>query len=336
MNKYIVGLDSIRFLAAAWVVFAHAGTFPIFQEVDKSNFLEWLGNGIYTNLFSGPAAVIVFFVISGFVIHAPYYSGKEFNLKEFYVRRFLRISCPLIVAIILAVPLDVSFSFFEVSIVWSLFAEVIYYLLYPVIRTIKSHVSWKSFLGTSFLISFLVVLTNPTAGDYPSYGISLNWLLGLPCWLLGCYLAETKWKDYQISNRQDLFFSLNIWRLFVLFSSSFCCFLRGSTFIGYPWTLNLFAVLVFFWLRKEILYFNYSSGTSNKSLEKLGGFSYSLYLTHLLSLKMLSSSGLLVYGQRINWIIEIGFILGFSYFFYLIIESPSHKISRSVARRLRT
>ena len=44
--------------------------------------------------------------------------------------------------------------------------------------------------AVSFVIALLLAATNPRAKDYPSWGLGLNWVLGLPCWLLGCELAE--------------------------------------------------------------------------------------------------------------------------------------------------
>jgi peptidoglycan/LPS O-acetylase OafA/YrhL len=46
--------------------------------------------------------VIVFFVISGFCIHYPYHKGKPVLLREFLVRRCLRIGIPLSICLLIA------------------------------------------------------------------------------------------------------------------------------------------------------------------------------------------------------------------------------------------
>lgn len=76
------------------------------------------------------------------------------------------------------------------SILWSLVCEEVYYTLYPLILKTRVRWGWTSLIGATFAGAYAVVLTNPTAGNYPSYGAGLNWILGLPCWLLGCQLAE--------------------------------------------------------------------------------------------------------------------------------------------------
>ena len=120
--------------------------------------------------------------------------GKPFLISEFYIRRFVRIVVSVIVAIGLSITLSVNLSLFKDSILWSLIAELICYLLYPLIRILMRNVKLSNLVFYSLILSYVIVLTNPGAGDYPSYGTSMNWLLGLPCWLLGCKLAEINFK----------------------------------------------------------------------------------------------------------------------------------------------
>jgi len=78
------------------------------------------------NAFDGIGAVIAFFIISGFVIHYPNKNGIP-NLKEFWIRRFVRIVIPLCIIL----PLGLLFDHPEKAVVWSLFCELIYYAIYP-------------------------------------------------------------------------------------------------------------------------------------------------------------------------------------------------------------
>lgn len=66
---FIHGLDAIRFVCAFWVYMGHYGAPPLPASIDKSTTWGLLATGIYNNLTPGPAAVIVFFVISGFCIN---------------------------------------------------------------------------------------------------------------------------------------------------------------------------------------------------------------------------------------------------------------------------
>src|SRR5262249_38787338 len=91
----INGLDSIRFILACWVAIGHIGLFPLFEGVDTASKLGWLLKGLYNASVNGPAAVIVFFVISGFCIHFPFRNGDFPRLARYYPRRYFRILTPL-------------------------------------------------------------------------------------------------------------------------------------------------------------------------------------------------------------------------------------------------
>ena len=67
----IAGLDAIRFICALIVVLAHTGRPPLTAWADTSTWFGWFIDGSAGLLFSSAAAVIVFFVISGFCIHYP-------------------------------------------------------------------------------------------------------------------------------------------------------------------------------------------------------------------------------------------------------------------------
>src|SRR5947207_15870928 len=108
LSKRVAGLDSIRLICALWVVFSHFGAFPLIDGIDKSNFVGRIVAGFYNNLFSGPAAVIVFFVISGFCINYPYRRGERIPLVSYYSRRYLRILVPMAAAILLGMPLGLN------------------------------------------------------------------------------------------------------------------------------------------------------------------------------------------------------------------------------------
>jgi peptidoglycan/LPS O-acetylase OafA/YrhL len=67
----VQGLDSIRFSALVVVLF-HFGLISRSYLGTDPRGLAAVSRGILGSLFDGPAAVIVFFVISGFCIHFPF------------------------------------------------------------------------------------------------------------------------------------------------------------------------------------------------------------------------------------------------------------------------
>src|ERR1700750_1834830 len=95
--KRIKGLDTLRFILALWVVIGHFGLVPL--PVSKETIYGELGVGLYNNMISGPAAVIVFFVISGFCIYYPYRNSDSILLGPYYTRRYIRILTPMIFAL---------------------------------------------------------------------------------------------------------------------------------------------------------------------------------------------------------------------------------------------
>ena len=128
-------------------------------------------------------------------------------------------------------------------------------------------------IGVAFVAAYLVAASDPQAKFYPSYGLALNWILGLPCWLIGCYAAERVQRSPTPS--ADWIWA---WRVAVFGAAAFCSILRFHSPIGYPWSLNVFAILVGLWLIREWKYFQ--THEPLRLLEWAGTWSYSLYLFH--------------------------------------------------------
>lgn len=325
----IAGLDSIRGLCALVVVFGHLGAPPLTHYLVTESWVDRVGRGLYSSLWNGPAAVIVFFVISGFCIHYPHTTSLRIpSIAAYSLRRYVRIGLPLLVAVALASLWDVNLSLLNLSILWSLIAELIYYTLYPMLLCIRRQTgSWAYLIIASMAFAFALASTQPAAGGYPVFGIKWNWLLGLPCWLLGCFLADS------ISSRRASRMvdqrTLWAWRLTILTASALAYLLRFHSPVGYPWTLNIFAVSVMFWLQREIVWFSFHRPPS--VLEWFGTWSYSLYLCHELAAPLVRAHPLTNYGVAFNWLMLMGFVMSFSYFFFLLIESPSHRLAKAIA-----
>jgi len=336
-SQRVAGLDSIRAICAFWVVMGHIGAPPLLEGLDQANPLAQVVAGIYGNLWSGPAAVIVFFVISGFCIHYPYARSLQIpSLITYLVRRYLRIGIPLLVAIGMSSALKVNFSIFNDSILWSLVAEVIYYALYPCLLAVRRQCSgWAPLILGFVLMALVLASTNPTAGNYPSYGNGLNWVLGFPCWLSGCWLAENVQKTEMPRLRSESgnsSRSIWMWRLSIWGLATVCSILRFHSPIGYPWTLNLFSVAVVFWLAQEIALCK--AVPFPRWLEWAGTWSYSLYLVHLLAVPIYGRLEVPNFGYLLNYIFLIFFVFLCSYLFYLLVELPGHVAARSAVKFL--
>lgn len=326
----IKGLDSIRFVCALWVFFGHGAAPEIPNPFPDGSIAEFALRGFYNNLWSGPSAVIIFFIISGFCIHFPFAgSDKPVPLKQFYSRRFIRLCIPVAIAIPLGSRLGVQLTFFDLTILWSLLAEFIYYLCYPLLRLAHLRFrSWKQLLICAYLVALVIAATNPTAGNYPSYGPALNWLLGLPCWLLGCQLAD---KVKQGNHPSVATRSIWAWRAAILLAACICSVLRFHSPIGYPWTLNLFAIPATLWLAREISYRRQQPPPA--LLEWAGLWSYSLYLIHVIAQEFYVARFTPSKELGLSWLAMLAFVLAACYLFYLLIEKPSHMLARKVSRQ---
>jgi len=174
--KHIKGLDTMRAIAALIVVFGHI-------ELAKSRYLNI---EVYNDYFpSGRLSVILFFVLSGFLIS--YLLIKEFEVtktisfKRFYLRRILRI-LPLYYLVLLLSAVLISANPSSLSYflcftifpniahaigegwssspqVWSIGVEEQFYLIWPICLYIIMRINPKSltYLLLIFIVGFTVL-----------------------------------------------------------------------------------------------------------------------------------------------------------------------------------
>ncbi|HZC22639.1 MAG TPA: acyltransferase [Candidatus Binatia bacterium] len=324
--KRILPISSIRFILAIWVFLSHF-PYPILVEPQFNPFFK-AARFLLHNCFNGAAAVMAFFVISGFCIHFPNRKGFEMpSWTAYYARRYLRIILPMAVAIGLAVPIRLKFGYYVTFILWSLVCEEIYYLIYPALLRLRDLVGWRVLMALAWLGALLTILTDPAAKEYHEFGLALTWALGLPCWLLGARMAERLDSFYlrSVTDVQIWGWRCGIWILSVAFS-----ILRFHANVGFPWTLNIFAIAVASWLEREISYYRQARAPR---LERFGEASYSVYLTHMHG-AMLASLVMVLRGPWAWWLTVLLTAL-FASLFYWCVERPSHQLARRCSHTLR-
>ena len=101
VNTRYTQLDSLRGLAACSVVFCH-GASVLPQVFDDPHRTWWLTQTPLSSLVAGHAAVIFFFVLSGYVLTLPFLKGPV-SWWAFSFRRVCRIWIPYMAAMIAAV-----------------------------------------------------------------------------------------------------------------------------------------------------------------------------------------------------------------------------------------
>ncbi len=332
-KKWILGLDSLRIVLALIVLLSHLDTYSIFHS-NNTNELYRLIGFIFGNSFVGVCAVIAFFVVSGIVIHFPYVNGKTMQPFSFLIKRFLRISIPMIAVYILAKVVGMTISKLPF---WSLYCELIYYFLYPSILYFIRKKEWilYIFFALSFVSSYVIVFVNGTAfndlithnkalnAEYWQFGILVTAILGLPNWLLGVILARkySLIKEYNFISRSKIY----LIRMAIFFLSMICSVLRYHFSLSYTLSLNIFGLFAAIWIWYEINY--WSKHTTIKLFEQMGKISYSVYICHALVVYIIAHS----FKPSLCIIsLEIIATLLFSYLFYLIVEKPSHKLAQKI------
>lgn len=329
-EQRFAGIDSIRLWLALWVYFSHFGLAPIAAWVGHSTPTRQIISGLANNVFDGAAAVIGFFVISGLCIHYPYREAEHIAIWPFYARRFIRISIPLLAAVVIARLIGHDLLRFYRAILWSLIAELIYYSLYPMLRSLWRKFGWKATFITAYSLSAATLLRKPDALNFHEFGPQLTWLVGLPAWLLGCFLAET-WDRKHRGPEHPVW----VWRLLVIGLGCVASALRFHFGIGYPITLTLLGPVLCEWLRMELQH--YSRHAPIPAFEWGGRFSYSIYLVHGVAIAMLVllDASLVKNNSAAASIVRLGFALTLSYIFFRIVERPSHALARRAAPELR-
>lgn len=284
--------------------------------------------------FNGPAAVIVFFIVSGFCIHFPFRkTEKPMQMGAYYSRRLIRICIPSFASVGIWLALGIPMEPPAFSIYWSIICEIIYYLAYPALLMIRRRSGWSWMIACSGIASCLLIFFQrevimSQGGIYPSF-VFWTWLLGLPCWLLGCWLAENYGRFPVLPSIAIWGVRLGIW--FLMWITLVLKFHEPGIWTSYPVTLNLFALPTTVWIGLEIS--RYVTQKPWGLLEWAGTWTYSLYLMHEVATPLVARVGVNAgsLGGNIALVLTGLFI---SYLFYLIIEKPAHRLAIRTSRRM--
>jgi peptidoglycan/LPS O-acetylase OafA/YrhL len=285
--------------------------------------------GLNNSAFNGVAAVIVFFVISGFCIHFAYACGQPFAVLPFLARRLLRIAIPVVCAIGLASLMGAEARGALGAVLWTLYYEMIYYVVYPLLRIIFRSLGVVGCLAISTVVSLGLIASHWGTPYYWQFPLFYGWLVPLPAWLFGCLLGEVVANRTVWRNAHDIW----VWRLFGLAyaASAQAYFFHGVIYVGLPALLFPFIVYSYFWLDREISHMRVVGVWP--PLEWAGNWSYSVYLIHGLVLAEFDLLHLTI-DPVLVWAVKLIAILLASYCFYLVIEWPAHQFARQAGYRL--
>lgn len=323
----IGGLDSIRFICALTVAAEHCG---LFNSLVYGLHLNWTAPYLLPDIEGtiGEAAVIVFFIISGFCISFPFRHGTKPDFRSYLLRREIRILPPCISSIMVALLLGVSYFPLDHSNLWSIICEEIYYVLFPLmILPLRLKLSWLQLIAIAQCAAIAVIATHPFEHSFHAHGAALTWIVGYPAWLWGCHLSskvdEIRKGSLVVSSMQIWLYRLGVGAYMVL--AGLC---NHFTPIDSVISLSLFAPIIYLWLSREIAYGMHK--TPLPALEWAGKWSYSLYLIHL----PLGRLGAQIFPPSLGPFVDFfGWtfvILVGSWLFYIVMEQPSHRWARRI------
>jgi peptidoglycan/LPS O-acetylase OafA/YrhL len=328
-RREVKGLDTLRFVAAATVALSHGAAFPLDHLIGHGSTFSHALSALYGVSFDGVAAVIIFFVISGFCIHFGPSTGAPFQAGPFWVRRGVRILLPLLGAMALGQVLGPGAQSGLAVVLWSVYCELIYYALYPALRLAlrKFKLSITHVLILSLIASGAVIVIGWNAPFYWSFSIALTWLVALPAWLLGCVLAEQVAAIGTAGGPGHV----EAWRLAIWLYAAIAMvvFFHAPFRIGYPALLFPFQLLAYLWIFAEITHFE--RVRPSRLLEWCGHWSYSLYLIHNVAIAVTPISDA---NYVSDWLVRIALVIVGSLVFYALVEAPSHWLARSLSRSL--
>lgn len=290
-SNRLIFLDNLRGIAAIMVVLQHSLEFffPTFEKITKTDF----------NL--GQIGVLIFFLISGFII--PFSFDLNNNTKKFIFNRIFRIF-PLYLFVFF-----IQFTFFVIyyennfnyitkifishlflvqeylklpNLVggsWTLFLEFLWYFTFIMISVSKLR---KNINFLAYLFSFGLI-----AIGLISIYLNIRIPLGRFCLIQACLLGYIYYEYYLGKLNSNNFYILNVLVLFTIFFS------LGVSFYYFKSEYFSFkCVLISYIIGFVIFHIGFISRKSElneiKFLNFMGEISYSLYLIHGIILTVLS------------------------------------------------
>ncbi len=308
----IESIDGIRGLCALAVVLSH--TFYLHNAR-----IDLLGFKLISAVVCahGISSVLIFFMLSGLCIHLPVASGKKLNIGSFFVRRGIRILPTFIATYCLITYLKMSIKTVDFDApTWSLWVEIIYYTIYPMLYFISSKITTQRLLLISIVISISATcLLGFPRNFHGGNNIFYNAMMGLAYWVAGMLLAEilTTQKELKLPK---ILLKIELWKLRTLLIAIDVSIFSLYYLFKLPYTISFAIVspLLFLYVCREIRETKF-----NDFLTHVGIFSYSLYLFHQPIMQLLNY----IDPEFSSSISALVFVVFICYITYLLIEKPS-------------
>lgn len=211
-NSPIIAIDLLRAVAALGVFFYHSRVGALLVKYTGLSFLGFI------DLFGAIYAVPLFFLLSGYCIHASNIrfikSGERLLLRNYYVRRFFRIYPAYLVAVLFAVLVQwiaqpayiinkvdffvhlfalqgLSATYFNTInvVLWTITIELEFYIIYPIFYYLRRRFGLNTATIFTLFVSAISIAYFLYKGDMSyqrRYCVFNIWF----AWCAGAYLAD--------------------------------------------------------------------------------------------------------------------------------------------------
>lgn len=362
--KHIREVDGLRLLAIGNVVLGHiapsmANQYTAITGISVTH--QWLLN----TLADGRRGVILFFVISGFVLSLPFLrasdSGRKISTRAYFLRRLTRLEPPYVLSLAILLIGDVillrqpamdllphflagvpylNTLIFGTrnpinSVAWSLEVEVQFYILMPLIAIllVRAFSRRRVILLAGIVVSLVI--------QQQTFSHSIRWSESLTG-SFHAFLAGVLIADLYIHQRWDLSPGSKGWD--VAFVVGLVTFVFMPLFV--PRTLHPLVVLAACTL---LMVGGLRGDRARRALRRplvwtIGGMCYSIYLLHLQLIRLMLRPMHLLITSRIGGfvpdlvlvcLVMIPVILLVTGIFFVLVELPCMRWSQRIAARER-
>jgi len=377
-NERIPELDALRGVAAFTVLLNHCfAVYPGIYGVLSSKSIA--GAGFLLSVFSfsplhifwnGRAAVILFFVLSGFVLSISHYNGLKFYYGSYLIKRICRLYIPYFIIITISVFLlnyyqgsheteQISYQFNrswntkinicdyiyllllhgKVDIVnfplWTVIIEIEIAIILPFCIMLIKRLNFYS--NMIFIVAYLIIL-KLAAHTISNLDIIARNLYYLPFFLFGSllYKHRMKFRNLRVTNAFYIVTTYVVISILCNWEWLIVWFVKYDK-DNFLFFINDYMIAIGSILLIIICISNF--GSIKKVLNKaafqfLGRISYSLYLIHVVVILFV-----LYYFRFTNYKYQVLTVITscllVSYGYYLCIERPSIKLGKYLASRFR-
>lgn len=379
-QRRVGSLDGLRGIAALIVVFHHvvlASSPPLAEAYRRhtsyrTGSLNWIFSRTPLHVvWAGPEMVLVFFVLSGYVLALPAVArGRRWFDASYYPRRLIRLFLPVWAALLFGVLLhelhthsvaggswwlnshagpvsavaaarnatllSQGSTWAFTTVIWSLSSEVWFSVFLPIVLVAAIYIAASRWLNWLAVIVCLAVMFVGSGGLPRLDGVpgSAQWLplmRWLPVFVLGSLMAFNHHSLPRIPSRLA---PLALLASICLLTSSYMLSGTGSSdAIGTQFILDALGAIGLVWV--ALASASFSSTLTHRPLRWLGSRSFSLYLVHEPIVVAFGFWFARQHSVPLLLVVAVPVSLLVAELFWRQIESRSLRLARNVGNRCR-